>query len=118
AVLVAGAERLAGVFDRVPLLAQACPQRWEIAGYSVDELAEVAVRLLTGRGHDVPDDVHIALRDQLAAAEEDTVYGAHRLARRLAASAASRTLTVADLEAVTAARRPAAHAEDGLASVG
>ena len=59
--------------------------------------AELAVRLLIRRGHNVPDEVRAALADQLASHPLMTVHAAHQLAYRLSATAASRTLAVADL---------------------
>jgi hypothetical protein len=81
----------------------------------VDELASLAVRELVRRGHEVPDEVRDAVAARLAgAADRETVYPAHQLARRLARTAASRTLAVADLPPVSVG---AVVDELGLASV-
>ncbi|MEU7908323.1 hypothetical protein [Actinoplanes sp. NPDC049118] len=65
--------------------------------YAAAELAEIAVRYLLRRGHEVPDDVRAAVADIVVDLPDRTVRRAHALAAGLARTAASRTLTVADL---------------------
>jgi hypothetical protein len=92
-------------------------QRWDIPGYTTNELGELAVRYLLRRGHEVPDEVRAAVIKLAAQLPEATVRAAHGLSAGLARTAASRTLTVADLGYV----RPGASAtrlDGGLASVG
>ncbi|SDP42048.1 right-handed parallel beta-helix repeat-containing protein [Lentzea jiangxiensis] len=108
--------RLVPLFQQVPTLADCFLAGWDLAPYSVDELAELAVRELVRRGHEVPDEVRDAVAERLAGvADRETVHPAHRLARRLARTAASRTLAVADLPPPPVSTAPA---EQGLASVG
>ncbi|GAA4826671.1 right-handed parallel beta-helix repeat-containing protein [Saccharopolyspora rosea] len=90
----AGVDRL---FGRVRQLAECFGQQWEIDAYSTDHLVEIAVRHLRERGHDVPADVCTAMRAHIEQSGERTVRGVHQMARRLARTAASRTLTAADL---------------------
>jgi Holliday junction resolvasome RuvABC ATP-dependent DNA helicase subunit len=90
--------RLVPLFQQVPTLADCFLEGWDLAPYSVDELAGLAVRELVRRGHEVPDEVRDAVAARLAGTtDRETVYSAHKLARRLARTAASRTLAVADL---------------------
>jgi hypothetical protein len=98
-------------------LAQCFGQRWDVPAYSTAELGELAVRYLLRRGHEVPDDVRSAVLELAAQLPERTVQAAHGLSAGLARTAASRTLTVADLGYA----RPgpsSARLEGGLASVG
>ncbi|MEC3980607.1 right-handed parallel beta-helix repeat-containing protein [Amycolatopsis sp. H20-H5] len=108
---------LVSLFERVPALAECFGQAWDFADYSVAELTELAVRRLAARGHQVPDDVRAAVHEQLAESGDRTVRGAHQLAQRLAAIAASRTLAPADLGPFSS-RNLTAVPESGLASVG
>jgi Holliday junction resolvasome RuvABC ATP-dependent DNA helicase subunit len=96
-------------------LAQCFGQRWDVPAYSTAELGELAVRYLLRRGHEVPDDVRSAVLGLAAQLPERTVQAAHGLSAGLARTAASRTLTVADLGY---ARPSSARLEGGLASVG
>ena len=96
-------------------LAQCFGQRWEVPAYSTAELGELAVRYLLRRGHEVPEEVREAVAELAARLPERTVRAAHGLSARLARTAASRTLTVADLGYT---RPSAARSEGGLASVG
>jgi hypothetical protein len=108
--------RLVPLFEQVPALAECFLEGWDLAPYSVDELAGLAVRELVRRGHEVPDEVRDAVAARLSdTADRETVYSAHRLARRLARTAASRTLAVADLppDAVIATQTG-----QGMSSVG
>ncbi|MEU7906148.1 right-handed parallel beta-helix repeat-containing protein [Actinoplanes sp. NPDC049118] len=88
---------LARLFTTVPRLAECFGHRWEVPDYLAAELAEIAVRALLRRGHEVPDDVRAAVADIVVDLPDRTVHGAHALAAGLARTAASRTLTVADL---------------------
>jgi hypothetical protein len=111
--LVGEPDRLATVFELVPALAATVGERWTLTGYATEELAGIAVRLLRRRGHEVPDDVREALWARFDGAVH-SLDGARQVAGRLASTAASRTLTAADVQATG---RPAAAAE-GLVSVG
>jgi AAA+ superfamily predicted ATPase len=117
-VLTGEPDRLAALFVAVPALRNCFAEGWELADYSVDELAEIAVRLLIRRGHDVPEDVRDALADELAGASQHTVYAAHQLARTLSVTAASRTLAAADLRGTQLPQIGALALGQGLASVG
>ncbi|MGM1060382.1 right-handed parallel beta-helix repeat-containing protein [Saccharothrix sp. Mg75] len=90
-------------------LAGCFAEAWEFAEPSVDDLLRMTVRHLSRRGHEVPDDAVVALRARIEGSADRTAHGAHRLAEHLAATAASRTLTAADL------RSPVS---GGLAAVG
>jgi hypothetical protein len=90
---------LNGLFAAVPALRECFGQRWDLAEYTVPELGEVAVRYLLNRGHEVPDDVRAAVRGLMSSLPEPTVLAAHRFSAGLARTAASRTLTAADLGA-------------------
>jgi hypothetical protein len=73
-------------------------QRWELPrAYSVADLAEIAVRYLARRGHEVPQDVRDGLLDAMGTLPEPTVHAAHRRSAEIAGTAASRTVTLADL---------------------
>ncbi|WP_433261111.1 right-handed parallel beta-helix repeat-containing protein [Actinosynnema sp. CS-041913] len=116
-VLIGERAGLAALFELVPTLRQSFGANWDLAEYGVADLTEIAVRHLRRRGHQVPDDVRSAISVQLAESPERTVRAAHRLADRLAATAASRTLASADLRGVPP--RPASQVvNEGLASVG
>ncbi|MCK2244226.1 MULTISPECIES: right-handed parallel beta-helix repeat-containing protein [unclassified Crossiella] len=93
-------------------------ERWDFAEYEIEDLAELALRKLIWCGHEVPAEVAEALHDLLAEGEDRTARGAHRLAHRLATTAASRTLAAADLYALTRATLPALSLDEGLAPVG
>jgi hypothetical protein len=104
-------------FSDAELAAQCFGQRWDVPAYSTAELGELAVRYLLRRGHEVPDDVRSAVLELAAQLPERTVQAAHGRSAGLARTAASRTLTVADLGYA----RPgpsSARLEGGLASVG
>jgi hypothetical protein len=119
-VLTGEPTRITPLFSLIPQLRSAFADLWELGAYTVDELAEVAVRDLVRRGHEVPDEVRAALAEQLALGPQQTVHAAHDLARRLSVAAASRTLAAADLYAVRAPE-PGTRAlplGQGLASVG
>ncbi|MFI5607334.1 right-handed parallel beta-helix repeat-containing protein [Amycolatopsis sp. NPDC051903] len=117
-VLTGETRRVADLLGLVPSLRSSFTVGWELGEYTVDELAEAAVRLLVRRGHDVPDDVRDALGHELAAASEHTVYAAHELARTLSIAAASRTLAAADLRGIRPPETGALALGPGLASVG
>ncbi|WP_109638741.1 right-handed parallel beta-helix repeat-containing protein [Lentzea atacamensis] len=115
-VLLGEQSRLVWLFQKVRILSDCFQEGWDLAPYSVDELAQLAVRELVRCGHEVPDEVRDAIAARLAGTtDRETVHPAHQLARRLARTAASRTLAVADLpsDAVRGSQ-----AGQGLASVG
>ena len=115
-VLIGDHTRLVPLFQQVQTLADCFLEGWDLAAYSVDELAELAVRELVRRGHEVPDEVREAVLARLTdTADRETVYPAHQLARRLARTAASRTLAVADLPPAVVNGSPVGQ---GLAPVG
>ncbi|MFC0547897.1 right-handed parallel beta-helix repeat-containing protein [Kutzneria chonburiensis] len=113
-VLTGPAERIGLLRKQLPVLRELFGTGWALGPYTVDELAEIAVRLLVRRGHDVPEDVRAALVHELAAASRQTVHAAHELAGMLSAAAASRTLAAADLRGI----RPGYALGAGLAAVG
>ncbi|RKT56739.1 right-handed parallel beta-helix repeat-containing protein [Saccharothrix australiensis] len=117
-VLVGDHASVAALFEAAPGLREAFGAEWAIGEYGVGDLAEIAARRLRRRGHEVPDDVRAELAQQLAGAAERTVRAAHRMADRLAATAASRTLTPADLRGMRPGRASGAAVTEGLASVG
>jgi len=96
-LLIGEQARVSMVFPLVPGLNTGFVAGWELSEYTPESLAEVAVRLLRQRGHEVTADVQEELARQLATERGGTVYTAHQLARRVSATAASRTLLVADL---------------------
>ncbi|MEC3975215.1 right-handed parallel beta-helix repeat-containing protein [Amycolatopsis sp. H20-H5] len=112
-VLIGERSHLNTLFGLVPALREWFGANWDIEEYGVAELTEIAVRRLCERGHQVPDDVRAAISEQLAESGIRSVRTAHRLADRLAATAASRTLASADLRGVT--QRVTS---EGLATVG
>ncbi|MGP4014990.1 right-handed parallel beta-helix repeat-containing protein [Saccharopolyspora sp. 5N708] len=114
-VLTGARESVDALFARAPQLRECFGLQWEIGPYSTADLAAIAVRHLRQRGHEVPDEVSAAMRAYIEESGERTVYGVHRLSRHLARTAASRTLTLADLVG------PGQRTEStlrGLASVG
>ncbi|MFF0146453.1 SpoVK/Ycf46/Vps4 family AAA+-type ATPase [Amycolatopsis sulphurea] len=117
-VLTGESRRVGRLLGLVPTLRDLFAIGWELGEYTVDELAEIAVRLLVRRGHDVPDDVRDALAHELAASADHTVHNAHKLARTLSAAAASRTLAAADLRGIRPSESGALAVGQGLASVG
>jgi hypothetical protein len=117
-VLIGEQNRLGVLFSLVPALRTCFVEGWELAEYTVAELAEIAVKLLVRHGHDVPEDVQDALAHELASTSQHTVYAAHQLARTLSATAASRTLAAADLRGLRPAETGALARGQGLASVG
>ncbi|GLY54502.1 right-handed parallel beta-helix repeat-containing protein [Lentzea sp. NBRC 102530] len=115
-VVLSGEETaLAGLSQYAPGLAECFAQRWDFGGYDADQLTALTVRQLVRRGHRVPDEVVEALRG-LVSGGEHTAWDAHQLAQRLATTAASRTLTAADLHSIV----PVAVASriEGLTAVG
>ncbi|WP_318307731.1 right-handed parallel beta-helix repeat-containing protein [Amycolatopsis solani] len=117
-VLTGEPRRVRTLAGLVPSLRDRFPAVWELGEYTVDELGEIAVRLLVRGGHEVPGDVRDALAHELAAASDRTVHAAHELARTLSATAASRTLAAADLRAVRPPDVEPLALGQGLASVG
>ncbi|BCY13386.1 right-handed parallel beta-helix repeat-containing protein [Actinoplanes sp. L3-i22] len=108
---------LTGLFRQVPALRDGFAEQWDFPAFSTAELAEIAVRYLVRRGHEVPEDVRASLADLVTTLPEPTVVAAHRLSAALARTAAARTLTVADVGGLTAYGLTD-RAEGGLASVG
>ncbi|MFI5492935.1 right-handed parallel beta-helix repeat-containing protein [Actinoplanes sp. NPDC051859] len=100
------------VLTAAPSLAAHFPHRWDLPDYSAPDLAELALRHLLRRGHEVPDEVRAAIRARVTQLPDRTVAAAHRLAAHLARTASARTLTMADLG------EDAAEARGGLAAVG
>ncbi|SDT09915.1 right-handed parallel beta-helix repeat-containing protein [Actinoplanes derwentensis] len=98
----------------VPGLAEVFGQRWTMPSYSGEELAEVIVRHLVRRGHEVPEDVREAIADLAVTLPDRTVRAAHLLSGSITRTAASRTLTVADLGGIAGR----AATTGGLAAVG
>ena len=96
-VLLTESGRWASLLDRSPGLAEWFGRRWDLASYTGDDLARMAIRYLVDRGHEVPDDVGAAIGDLATTLSDRTARGAHSLAASLARTAASRTLTTADL---------------------
>ncbi|WP_037363158.1 right-handed parallel beta-helix repeat-containing protein [Amycolatopsis orientalis] len=117
-VFTGESDRVGELLGQLPTLRDAFPYGWQLDEYTVDELAEIAVRLLVRRGHEVPDDVRDALAHELSAASDHTAYAAHELARTLSAAAASRTLAAADLRGIRPPDTGAMALGPGLASVG
>ncbi|MBB4687599.1 right-handed parallel beta-helix repeat-containing protein [Amycolatopsis jiangsuensis] len=117
-VFTGESDRVGKLLAQLPTLREAFPYGWQLGEYTVDELAEIAVRLLVRRGHEVPDDVRDALAHELSAASEHTAHAAHELARTLSAAAASRTLAAADLRGIRPPDTGALALGPGLASVG
>ncbi|WP_143162953.1 AAA family ATPase, partial [Couchioplanes caeruleus] len=113
-VLTGEPTAVARVLAAAPELAAHFPERWDVADYTVPDLAEIAVRHLVRRGHDVPDEVRTALLARVADLPERTVAAAHRLSEQLARTASARTLTMADLGEAAASPR----ITGGLAAVG
>ncbi|WP_033346204.1 right-handed parallel beta-helix repeat-containing protein [Catenuloplanes japonicus] len=99
---------LIGAPDPVP--ADVFGSQWTIAEPDAGELAEITLRHLIRSGHEIPDDVRAALTVLAARLPDRTVRGAHALSASLTRRAASRTLTLADLNGTPAA--------GGLAAVG
>ncbi|MFD2473436.1 right-handed parallel beta-helix repeat-containing protein [Amycolatopsis silviterrae] len=117
-VFTGESHRVGDLLAQLPTLRDAFPYGWQLGEYTVDELAEIAVRLLVRRGHEVPDDVRDALAHELSAASDHTAHAAHELARTLSAAAASRTLAAADLRGIRPPDTGALALGPGLASVG
>ncbi|MFD9698128.1 right-handed parallel beta-helix repeat-containing protein [Lentzea sp. NPDC059081] len=116
-VLLSGDNRsLARVFDASVGLGECFAERWVFEDYDVDQLTALAVRQLSRCGHRVPETVAAALSGLLAGGE-NTAWDAHRLAQRLATTAASRTLAEADLHALTMSALPSLSLDEGLAPV-
>ena len=116
-VLTGEPAALTALFRQVPALRDGFAEQWDFPAFTAAELAEIAVRYLVRRGHEVPDDVRAALAELVPGLPEQTVVAAHRLSAALARTAAARTLTVADIGGLTAYGL-ADRAEGGLASVG
>ncbi|WP_030439997.1 right-handed parallel beta-helix repeat-containing protein [Actinoplanes subtropicus] len=114
-VLLGEPARLRDLLAAAPGLTECFPRRCEVADYSDEELAQIAVRYLLDRGHEVPDEVRAAIAGLAKGLAEPTARGAHGLAATLARTAASRTLTTADLSFRVPSDAPLT---GGLASVG
>jgi hypothetical protein len=100
-VAVTGApEAVEELLAGVPALGPAL--RVQTAPCSADELAQAAATLLGRYGHEVPDDVVEALELAISRTGLTSIWSAHELARRVGRTAASQTLTAADVRATTA----------------
>ncbi|SCF40029.1 AAA+-type ATPase, SpoVK/Ycf46/Vps4 family [Micromonospora matsumotoense] len=120
-VLVAEPAAMTGLGAALPGLADVFGQTWHVPELTVAELAEVVVRHLVRRGHEVPDDVRAALAGLAARMPERTVRAAHLLSRSLTRATGSRTLALADLHGLVSHDDPAtvaARQSGGLAAVG
>ncbi|WP_306214860.1 right-handed parallel beta-helix repeat-containing protein [Actinoplanes sp. RD1] len=116
-VLLVGEEAaLAAARAAVPGLAEVFGQQWSMPAYSSAELAELVVRYLVRRGHEVPDEVREALAGVTAGFPEKTARAAHLFSWGLARTAASRTLALADVNGF--ADRASGSRTGGLAAVG
>ncbi|WP_203903784.1 right-handed parallel beta-helix repeat-containing protein [Virgisporangium aliadipatigenens] len=118
-VLIAEETALARLRTAVPKAAEVFGRCWTMPSYTDGELAEIAVRHLRRRGHDVPDEVHEAIAALIGRLPARTVRAAHQFARELARAAASRTLAPADVDGLAERTDRAAESRfGGLAAVG
>ncbi|MFI5935004.1 right-handed parallel beta-helix repeat-containing protein [Actinoplanes sp. NPDC051494] len=120
-VLIAEEQALRELRTAVPALSEVFGQEWAMPGYTTPELADIVVRHLVRRGHEVPDDVRAALVDLAAGLPDRTVRAAHLFSWGLTRTAASRTLALADLNGLagrTTAGAAATRQTGGLAAVG
>ncbi|MFC0099186.1 right-handed parallel beta-helix repeat-containing protein [Micromonospora marina] len=117
-VLLAEPETATALSRAVPAVGEIFGQHWSMPAYSPEELAEIVVRHLVRRGHEVPDDVRAALVGLAAGLPARTVRAAHLYSWQLTRTAASRTLALADLHGVTARRVATSEPAVGLAAVG
>ncbi|WP_067495021.1 right-handed parallel beta-helix repeat-containing protein [Actinoplanes sp. TFC3] len=120
-VLIGEDQALRELRAAVPAVTEVFGQDWAMPGYSTTELAEIVVRHLVRRGHEVPDDVRAALVDLAAGLPERTVRAAHLFSWGLTRTAASRTLALADLNGLagrtTTGTAAATRQTGGLAAV-
>ncbi|WP_233607680.1 MULTISPECIES: right-handed parallel beta-helix repeat-containing protein [Micromonospora] len=115
-VVLTGEEpALASLRAAVPAVNEVFGQQWSVPEFSTDELAEIVLRHLVRRGHEVPDDVREALARMAGQLPGRTVHAAHQFSLALTRRTGSRTLALADL-----AVAPPAVGErlGGLAAVG
>ncbi|GAA2564402.1 hypothetical protein GCM10010435_40960 [Winogradskya consettensis] len=105
-VLLMEPGRWSHLLSRLPGLAEWFALGWELPPYTSGDLAAMAVRRLADRGHEVPDEVGAAIADLAVGLTDRTARGAHTLAASLARTAASRTLTTADLSFTRQPGRP------------
>ncbi|HEX3783012.1 MAG TPA: right-handed parallel beta-helix repeat-containing protein [Pseudonocardiaceae bacterium] len=117
-MMIGEPDRMAFVFEKVSGLSDCFGQAWDLVEYTVGELASLAVRQLLRRGHEVPDDVRKAIEAQLTTTGGRTVLAAQELVYQLATTAASRTLTAADLGGLTPSGSAEVSFAHGLAAVG
>ncbi len=120
-VLIGEEQELRELRTAVPGLTEVFGQHWSMPEYTTAELAEIVVRHLVRRGHEVPADVRAALVDLAAELPERSVRAAHLFSWGLTRTAASRTLTVADLPGLTDPTRSdvmTSQLTEGLAAVG
>lgn len=119
-VLVGEHESVAALRSVVPGFDEVFGQIWSMPGYSAPELAELVVRHLVRRGHEVPPEVRAAVVELVGSLPAPTVRAAHALAGTLSQAAASRTLAPADVAGVAARLMPAgaSRRSGGLAAVG
>jgi hypothetical protein len=115
-VLLIGAAADLGRLPRTAV-ADTFGQRWDMPGYSAEQLGEIVVRHLVRRGHEVPEDVRTAIAELAARLPEPTVQAAHQFSWALTRTAASCTLALADLAAPLPGTAPERQA-GGLAAVG
>jgi hypothetical protein len=114
-VLVGQPAGLVRLFAGHAGLRECFTQRWDVPEYGAEDLAALTVNHLLRRGHEVPDEVRPVIAGLAGALPGRTAWEAHRLAERVARTAAARTITVADLGGGTA---PAPARAGGLTAVG
>lgn len=102
-LLLGGQPALSELFEEAPALGDYFGNTWTMESYSVAELTALAVRWLTSRGHQVPEEVLEVVHGWIGTESEQTVRTAHQVAERIAATAASRTVTAADVELLSPA---------------
>jgi SpoVK/Ycf46/Vps4 family AAA+-type ATPase len=94
---------LVRLFADHPGVRECFAQRWDVPDYSPGEMAALTVAHLLRRGHQVPEEVRPVIARLAEALPARTAWEAHRLADRIARTAAARTITVADLGGDTTA---------------
>lgn len=118
-VLIGAEAELAGLRTAVPAIGEVFAQQWAMPELSPAELAEIVVRHLVRRGHEVPAEVGAALATLVTALDDRTVRAAHAFSWSLTRAAASRTLALADVTGVVQRTgHSGANVFDDLAAVG